>query len=208
VNQNMVSPEDMPKSWMDLLDPKWNGKIVMSSPMLAGDTYWLWMLFDKIGIDKEDYFQKLGQLNPIVESSIFTGGALVEKGEYPIHLMHYVGWAGGKIKAGIPLTLVCPKEGIYYSPGINYARVKGGPHPNASLLLMNWALTDEGLRALGEPYGGVVTKKGYGPYTVPGSICDEPWPPLYWLNEDEQREIPTLMQGGILESLMNLPLPK
>ena len=37
-NTNLVKPEDAPKSFADLLDPKWAGKIVKSHPGYSGST--------------------------------------------------------------------------------------------------------------------------------------------------------------------------
>src|SRR5437763_5829202 len=35
-NTNLVKPEDAPKSWADLLDPKWAGKMVKGHPAYSG----------------------------------------------------------------------------------------------------------------------------------------------------------------------------
>src|SRR5690606_41473210 len=41
-NTNLVKPEDVPKSYMDLTDPKWRGKIVMPDPSVHATTIqWL-----------------------------------------------------------------------------------------------------------------------------------------------------------------------
>ena len=38
INTDLVKPADEPKSWQDLLDPKWKGKIVMFDPTISGNT--------------------------------------------------------------------------------------------------------------------------------------------------------------------------
>jgi iron(III) transport system substrate-binding protein len=36
VNTKLVKAEDMPKTWADILDPRWKGKIVMANPQKSG----------------------------------------------------------------------------------------------------------------------------------------------------------------------------
>mgnify|MGYP002627243129 CR=1 FL=1 len=58
-NSALVEPQDAPKSWNDLLDPKWEGQIVMTDPASAGTTkYFVAALLasPKYG---EEYFKKL-----------------------------------------------------------------------------------------------------------------------------------------------------
>ena len=38
-NSDKLSPEEAPKSWKDLTDPKWKGKIAMPNPMLSGTAF-------------------------------------------------------------------------------------------------------------------------------------------------------------------------
>jgi iron(III) transport system substrate-binding protein len=38
-NKNLVQPKDLPKTWWDLADPKWKGKIGMPNPLLSGTAF-------------------------------------------------------------------------------------------------------------------------------------------------------------------------
>ena len=38
-NSDKLSAEEAPKSWKDLTDPKWQGKIAMPNPMLSGTAF-------------------------------------------------------------------------------------------------------------------------------------------------------------------------
>jgi iron(III) transport system substrate-binding protein len=56
-NTTKLKPEEAPKSWKDLLDPRFKGKIAMPSPMLSGTAYVAaGALSDKYGWE---YFDKL-----------------------------------------------------------------------------------------------------------------------------------------------------
>lgn len=56
-NTAKVSAADAPKTWKDLLDPKWQGKIAMPNPLLSGTAYVAaGALSDKYGWE---YFENL-----------------------------------------------------------------------------------------------------------------------------------------------------
>ena len=58
-NTGLVTPEEAPKSWNDLLDPKWQGQIVMTDPSSAGTTkYFVGALLSNAAYG-EEYFKKL-----------------------------------------------------------------------------------------------------------------------------------------------------
>ena len=58
---DLVKPEDAPKTWTDLLDPKYKGKIVKGHPGYSGTI--MTATFALSQLLGWDYFQKLGQQN-------------------------------------------------------------------------------------------------------------------------------------------------
>ena len=62
INTDLVKPEDEPKSWKDLLDPKWKGKILMHDPRSNGAGHIFFIAtWNKLG---QDYAKKLAAQDP------------------------------------------------------------------------------------------------------------------------------------------------
>lgn len=127
-NTKLVPDGQGPKSWADLLDSKWKGKIAFTDPANSGSAYaTVTMLVDlwgggdagwkKVG----DLFRNMKVLNR--SSLVFQG---VGNGEYPLGIsLEYAGplWA----KGGAPVKVVYPSDGTTFSmEGV--AIVKGGPN--------------------------------------------------------------------------------
>jgi iron(III) transport system substrate-binding protein len=121
-----------PKSWADLLDPKWKGKIAFTDPANSGSAYTtVTMLVDLWGGGEEGWkrvaalFKNLKVLNR--SSLVFQG---VGNGEYPLGIsLEYAGplWAAG----GAPVKVIYPSDGTTASmEGV--AIVKGGPNPDSA----------------------------------------------------------------------------
>jgi iron(III) transport system substrate-binding protein len=138
INTNLVAPAEEPKSWADLTDPKWKGKILSDDVRaLGGGSVMFFVLYDKLG---REFHEKLAANQPIWSRDQRTSERRVARGEYPIWIpMTTNSYAALK---GLPVKLITPKEGYTY---ITYevALMKNAPHPNAARLLMNYFLSDE-----------------------------------------------------------------
>ncbi len=143
VNKNLVDVSQL-KSYDDLLDSKYYGKIVVAHPKDVGQSrYAFGFFYDYYG---ESYFEKLAAQKPAVIKDVKQLIDWVAHGKYAI------GISPGNIDAfkelmdsGIPIVGMQLKEGGYYSPGYNnISIVKDAPHPNAAKLFANWIFTKEG----------------------------------------------------------------
>lgn len=141
-NNQIVDEADAPKSWEDLLDPRWKGKLATATPMSGGANWSMWwMLRDQIGAD--DYWEQLAQQDVKLytgQSSVATG---VERGEFPIVMVCDLCVYSAINLNGAPLTEVTPDEGVAYVPyGVGI--MADAPHPAAAELFANWYLSAEG----------------------------------------------------------------
>jgi iron(III) transport system substrate-binding protein len=140
-NTTMVKPEDAPKSFADLLDPKWTGKMVKGHPNYSGTimtaTFQMardlgWEYFEKLA--KMKVMQVQSSTDPPKKIALGERAVMVDGGHYNV--------LQAKEK-GAPLELVYPTEGCPYVA--NPAAVfKNAPHPNAARLIHNWMHSAEG----------------------------------------------------------------
>jgi iron(III) transport system substrate-binding protein len=131
-NTKMVPESQGPKSWADLLDPKWKGKIAFTDPANSGSAYaTVTMLVDLWG-GGEAGWKKVGELfrnmKVLNRSSLVFQG--VGNGEYPLGIsLEYAGpmWAAG----GAPVKVIYPADGTTMSmEGV--AIIKDGPNPDSA----------------------------------------------------------------------------
>jgi len=131
-NTKLLSAGEGPRSWQDLLDPKWKGKIAFTDPANSGSAYTtatlLVSLFGggELGWEKVTrFFANTRVLNK--SSLVFQG---VGNGEYPLGVsLEYAGylWASN----GAPVKVIYPSDGtVGQMEGC--AVIKGGPNPNAA----------------------------------------------------------------------------
>jgi iron(III) transport system substrate-binding protein len=137
-NTKAIKPEDAPKNYWDVLDPKWKGKITIGHP--AGHTFTaqtLSSLHLVLGSkEKEDeYIEKLAAQKPGKLKSMGPASRAVASGEFPIALtfIKYVDILG---RDGAPLDYVrLPGYlGDQHYLGIS----KKVPHPNAAKLWIDY----------------------------------------------------------------------
>ena len=128
-NTKSVSAADAPRTWKDLLDPKWKGKLVTAHPGYSGviATHVLAL----VNLYGWDYFKQLAQNRPMLVQSAVDPSGVVASGERPVAAN------GGDYtfyqvkKKGNPVEIVFPKEGVplVVSPT---AIAAFAPHPNAA----------------------------------------------------------------------------
>ena len=144
-NTKLVSPEEAPKSWEDLLDPKWKGKMAWNAQSdTSGALITITALRKAWGEAKaEEYFAKLAEQDvaPLAMSNRAVMDRIIE-GEYSIGIgisAHHPMISASK---GAPSTTVLPDPTLALTDTVNI--LKDAPHPHAAVLLADFMLSEEG----------------------------------------------------------------
>jgi ABC-type Fe3+ transport system substrate-binding protein len=152
-NAQLVKPEEV-RSFDDLLEGKWHGKIGYLDPRIPGSGASLWSYLRDI--KGEDYLKRLVGQNMFINRGERLLAENLAKSKLSMVLgLTYYSFAQF-IKAGLPVQpLPTPKEGVYVSGGSGHLVIlKNAPHPNARKVFVNWILSKEGQelysRALGQ----------------------------------------------------------
>ncbi len=149
-NTKVVSPAEAPRTWKDLLDPKWRGRLVTAHPGYSGviATHVLAL----VHLHGWDYFKALAQNKPMLVQSAVDPSGVVASGERPVAVN------GGDYtfyqvkKKGNPVEIVYPKEGVplVVSPS---AITSFAPHPNAARLFTDFIFSREIQQVLADTEG-------------------------------------------------------
>lgn len=140
-NSSLVKPEDAPKGFNDLLDPKYVGKLVKGHPGYSGTIMTATQQLAKaLGWE---YFEKLSKQKVLQVQSATEPPKRIEAGERAIagDGSDYLFWMARE--RGAPIEVVHAVEG---TPQISnpMAIFKAAPNPNAARLLVAWIMSAEG----------------------------------------------------------------
>ena len=137
-NTKALPANEGPKTWSDLLNPKYKGKIAFTDPANSGSAYTtVTMLVDLFG-GGDAGWQKMkalfANMKVLNRSSLVFQG--VGNGEYALGIsLEYAGylWANN----GAPVVTIYPSEGTYAAmEGVGI--VKGGPNPESAKKFVDW----------------------------------------------------------------------
>jgi iron(III) transport system substrate-binding protein len=146
-NTKLVEPGGF-KSYWDLLDPKWKGKIVVFDPKAGG-----------FAATRDRFFYHNPELGPVFLRRLFSemmptlyarfpqGEDWLAAGKYSICLCRHQSLSEAKTQ-GLPVDLVEPssfKEGVgVETRAKTLVLMNQAPHPNAAKVFLNWFLSREG----------------------------------------------------------------
>ena len=149
-NTKLVSAADAPKTWKDLLDPKWKGKLVTAHPGYSGviATHVLAL----VHLHGWDYFKQLAQNRPMLVQSAVDPAGVVASGERQVAVDGGDFYFYQMKKKGNPIEMVYPKEGVplVVSPA---AIAAFAPHPNAAKLFTDFSFSRETQQILADSEG-------------------------------------------------------
>ena len=162
-NKELVKPEDVPKRYEDLTDPKWRGKIVMANPAAHATTIsWLVGLKENVFSSEKawmDFLKGLAANKPMFVASFGPTPAPVESGEklIAISMPKYI-----ITKAPAPLDWARVEQPLLGTPrGIAIAA--SASHPNAAKLFVDYWLSKGAMQMLADKVGEYVLCPGVYP---------------------------------------------
>jgi iron(III) transport system substrate-binding protein len=139
-NSSLVKPEDAPKSFANLLEAKWKGKIVKAHPGYSGTimtaTYQMqrdlgWGFFEQLA--KQNIMQVQSSADPPKKLDLGERAVMADGNEYNIFLLK---------ESGRPVEPVYATEGSPLIIGPN-GIFKSSPNPNAAKLFQSFCLGRE-----------------------------------------------------------------
>lgn len=139
-NTDLVKAEEAPKSFADLLEPKWTGKLVKAHPSYSGTiltaTFQMardlgWGYFEKLA--KQKVLQVQSSTEPPKKLALGERPVMADGNEYNVFLLK---------EGGRPIEPVYATEGSPFIAGPN-GIFKSAPNPNAARLFQSWMFTAE-----------------------------------------------------------------
>jgi iron(III) transport system substrate-binding protein len=165
-NTNLVKAEEAPKSFADLLDPKWAGKIVKAHPAYSGT-----IMNATFQITRDlgwEYLEKLATQRIMQVQSATDTPKKIALGERAV-MADGAGYLVIRYREeGQPVQIVYPTEGTPLATGPS-AVFRAAPNPNAARLFQNWMHSREGQQLIVDvacqysAHSQTVDKKGVVP---------------------------------------------
>jgi ABC-type Fe3+ transport system substrate-binding protein len=157
VNTTRVKTEDLPKSYDDLLHPKWNGKMILD---INGPEWYAGML-QVLGREKGlTLMRGLAKQNLHFSNGKVLANQILISGEYNLLINDYEHLVQSAKKRGAPIDSIAAYPVLSRVSTIALARY--APHPNVGKLYIDFVLSEEGQKIL-RSFGRGSSRKGIAP---------------------------------------------
>lgn len=167
-NTEKVSASDAPKSWQDMVDPRWRSRMVIEDPTSSGSTastlsHLLWD-----GRYSEQFVRQLAAQRPRLAQNAQAAGTSIATGEFDLLPIYpYSFFLRSKAK-GAPVGFVFPVEGGNHTSPHFLSLLQGARNPDAAKLFITWMFTPEAQQAIAEVGQWGTMPAAPGPSGYPG----------------------------------------
>jgi ABC-type Fe3+ transport system substrate-binding protein len=157
-NSRLVSPDAVPRSYDDLLQPRWKGQLGWDP-----EEYYLFgALLKARGKEKGlEYWRRLAEQQINFRKGYTLISELVSAGEFPVAVSLYQHRVDEYAEKGAPLQWVAPNPLVGGDPN-KISLLKNAPRPNAAKLFIDFMLSAEGQKLL-QDKGRSPGRIGIGP---------------------------------------------
>jgi iron(III) transport system substrate-binding protein len=163
-NADHVKPEEAPKTWEDLLDPKWKGKMVASDALSSGAVLHsfnaLQLAFGK------PYMEKLAKQDMLVKAGSGATLQTMVSGERPISALILDYYVAEAVDKGANLRIVMPDAGVPASLEI-IAIPAAAPQPDVGKKFVDFALSKEAQDNWQQKHGTLSLRDDVAPVKMP-----------------------------------------
>src|ERR1700759_1959152 len=140
IRSDKVSPAEEPKTWDDLADPKYKGKMVIGDPSFTS------LLVSVVGMMSKakgwGFYEKLRANDIMVVQGNQQAADMLKRGERLIAVGALDSYAADLKKEGHQIKTLYPSDGIFIIPSPTQV-VKNSPHPNAAKLFAEFMIGDD-----------------------------------------------------------------
>ncbi len=136
VNTSLVKPQDEPKSWRDLLDPRWSGRLLGDDPRANGAGHVLFsVIVEKFGAD---FPRAIATQKVVFGRDLGVDQMRIARGEFALRFPQSL--ANMRDLKGLPVKFIIPAEGLVYVRA-DIGIASGAPRPNAAKLFIEYMLS-------------------------------------------------------------------
>jgi iron(III) transport system substrate-binding protein len=177
-NTKLVNPAEI-KSYWDVLNAKWKGKIVAYDPTLGGAGDAMRFFYHTKSLGPDFIKRVLTETDLVISSDTRQMGDWLAGGKFALTIFAPISRMDLDVMQmqGLPVAWFAPeqlKEGAYITAGSGgVALINKAPHPNAAKIALNWLLSREGQIA----YQRIFTHGNDGPDSLRIDIPKDKVPP-------------------------------